>query len=65
MNVEVLYSYVIGSTWCFLVSWVVLLLAAYVVAFHQDWSWRRARLDGAEMGAASQRYTIHPMPDGH
>jgi hypothetical protein len=33
MDVERVYSYLIGSTWFFLGSWVVLLLTAGVVAF--------------------------------
>lgn len=33
MNVELVYSYLIDSTWFFLGSWVVLLLTAGVVAF--------------------------------
>jgi hypothetical protein len=33
MDVELVYSYVIDSTWFFLGSWVVLLLTAGVVAF--------------------------------
>jgi hypothetical protein len=33
MNVEMVYSYLIDSTWFFLGSWVVLLLTAGVVAF--------------------------------
>jgi hypothetical protein len=38
MNVDLVYSYIIDSTWFFLGSWVVLLLTAGVVAF-ADWSW--------------------------
>jgi hypothetical protein len=33
MDVELVYSYLIDSTWFFLGSWVVLLLTAGVVAF--------------------------------
>jgi len=33
VNVDVLYSYLIESTWFFLASWVGLLLTAGVVAF--------------------------------
>lgn len=33
MNVDLVYSYLIDSTWLFLGSWVVLLLTAGVVAF--------------------------------
>ena len=33
VNVEMVYSYLIDSTWLFLGSWVVLLLMAGVVAF--------------------------------
>lgn len=33
MNLDVVYSYIIDSTWFFLGGWVVLLLAAGVVAF--------------------------------
>jgi hypothetical protein len=33
MNVDVVYSYLIDSTWFFLGSWVLLLLTAGVVAF--------------------------------
>jgi hypothetical protein len=33
MNVDVVYSYLIDSTWFFLASWVVLLLTAGVIAF--------------------------------
>jgi hypothetical protein len=48
MNSDALYSYVIDSTWLFLGSWVALLLGAYVLAFRQDWRWRRTRLGTAE-----------------
>jgi hypothetical protein len=33
MNVELVYSYLMDSTWFFLGSWVGLLLTAGVVAF--------------------------------
>ncbi len=33
MDVDLLYSYLIDSTWFFLGSWVALLLTAGVVAF--------------------------------
>jgi hypothetical protein len=33
MNFDLVYTYLIDSTWFFLVSWVVLLLTAGVVAF--------------------------------
>ena len=33
MDVDLVYSYLIDSTWFFLGSWVVLLLMAGVVAF--------------------------------
>ena len=36
MDVDLVYSYVIDSTWFFLGSWVVLLLTAGVVAY-KDW----------------------------
>jgi hypothetical protein len=37
MDVDLLYSYLIDSTWFFLGSWVVTLLTAGAVAF-ADWS---------------------------
>jgi hypothetical protein len=40
MDVDLVYSYLIDSTWLFLGSWVVLLLSAGVVAF-AEWSWPR------------------------
>ena len=40
MNADLVYSYLIDSTWFFLGSWVVLLLTAGVVAF-ADGSWPR------------------------
>jgi len=33
MNVDLLYSYLIDSTWFFLASWIALLLMAGIVAF--------------------------------
>jgi hypothetical protein len=33
MDVDLVYSYLIDSTWFFLGSWVVLLLTAGIVAF--------------------------------
>ena len=33
MNVELVYTYLIDSTWFFLGSWVVLLLTAGVLVF--------------------------------
>jgi hypothetical protein len=33
MNVDLVYSYLIDSTWLFLGSWVVLLLTAGLLAF--------------------------------
>ena len=41
MNVDLVYSYLIDSTWLFLGSWVVLLLMAGAVAF-ADWSCPRS-----------------------
>jgi hypothetical protein len=41
MDVDLVYSYLIDSTWFFLGSWVVLLLTAGVVAFAD---WRRPRI---------------------
>ncbi len=38
MNFDVVYSWLIDSTWLFLGSWVVLLLAACVIAFRRDGS---------------------------
>jgi hypothetical protein len=40
MDVDLVYSYLIDSTWFFLGSWVVALLTAGAVAF-ADWSWPR------------------------
>ena len=40
MDVDLVYSYLINSTWLFLGSWVVLLLTAGVITF-TDWSWPR------------------------
>jgi hypothetical protein len=37
MDVDLVYSYLIDTTWLFLGSWVVLLLTAGVIAF-TDWS---------------------------
>ena len=36
MNLDFLYTCLLGFTWFFLGSWVVLLLAAGVVAFGRD-----------------------------
>jgi hypothetical protein len=36
MNIEAVSSYVIDTTWFFLGSWVVALLAASVAAFRGD-----------------------------
>jgi len=36
VNIDVIYSWLIDATWLFLGSWVVLLLAAYVVTFRHD-----------------------------
>jgi hypothetical protein len=33
MDIDLVYSYVIDSTWFFLGSWVVLLLTAGLIAF--------------------------------
>jgi hypothetical protein len=38
MNIDVLYSYLIHSSWFFLTGWVLLLLLAGAVAFRHDWS---------------------------
>jgi hypothetical protein len=37
MDLDFLYSCIIGSTWFFLAAWLLLLLAACMVAFRQDW----------------------------
>jgi len=37
MSFDALYSYLIEATWLFLGSWIVLLTAAYVIAFNSDW----------------------------
>jgi hypothetical protein len=36
MNFDVVYSYLIDSTWFFLGSWVILLITASLVAFRRD-----------------------------
>ncbi|MGA8153096.1 MAG: hypothetical protein WB952_19250 [Terriglobales bacterium] len=36
MNFDSLYAYLIDSTWFFLGSWVIMLVAASLVAFRQD-----------------------------
>lgn len=36
MNFDLLYSYLIISTWLFIAGWVGLLLAASVAAFGRD-----------------------------
>ena len=38
MSFDSLYSYLIDATWLFLGSWIVLLTAAYILAFNSDWS---------------------------
>jgi hypothetical protein len=38
MSFDTLYSCLIDATWLFLGSWIVLLTAAYIVAFNSDWS---------------------------
>jgi len=35
MNFELVYSYLIDSTWFFLGSWVIMLVAASLVAFRR------------------------------
>jgi hypothetical protein len=42
MDIDLVYSYLIDTTWLFLGSWVVLLLTAGVVAF-ADWSRPQSR----------------------
>lgn len=64
MSVENFYSYVMGSTWFFLIGWVILLLAAWLAVFRQDWS-ERAPLDKPELGRVGHPYAIHSMPRGH
>jgi len=36
MSLDVLYSYLIDSSWFFLGGWVVMLLVAYIAAFRRD-----------------------------
>lgn len=36
MNFELVYSFLIDATWFFLAGWIVILLAAYVMAFGRD-----------------------------
>jgi len=43
MPFDSLYSYLIDATWLFLGSWIVLLTAAYIVAFNGDWSERAGK----------------------
>jgi hypothetical protein len=38
MNLDFLYSCVMGSTWFFLSSWLLVLLGACVIAFRRDWT---------------------------
>ncbi len=35
---DVVYSYLITSSWVFLLGWIVLLLVACAIAFRHDWS---------------------------
>jgi hypothetical protein len=37
MSFDAIYSYLIGLTWFFLASWVLLLATAYIIAFNSDW----------------------------
>jgi len=64
MNVESFYSYVMSSTWFFLIGWVIVLLAACLAAFRQDWS-GRTPLEKPELGTAGPRYAVHSMSRGH
>jgi hypothetical protein len=41
MNVDLVYSYLIDSTWFFLSAWVLLLSTAAILAF-ADWRWMQA-----------------------
>lgn len=43
MSTDALYSYLIGVTWFFLASWVVLLTTACLIAFNGDWLERTTR----------------------
>jgi len=36
MNFDLVYSYLIDSTWFFLGSWVIMLVVASLVAFRRD-----------------------------
>lgn len=36
MNFDLLYSYLIDSTWFFLGSWVIMLVTASLMAFRRD-----------------------------
>jgi hypothetical protein len=36
MSLDVLFSYLIDSSWFFLGSWVAVLLVAYIAAFRRD-----------------------------
>jgi len=64
MSIESFYSYVLGSTWFFLVGWVILLLAACLAAFRHNSS-GGTPLDKPQLHTAGQRYAIPPMPRGH
>lgn len=44
MSFDAMYSYLIGLTWFFLGSWVVLLATAYIMAFNGDWSQESPRI---------------------
>jgi hypothetical protein len=37
MSFDAMYSYLIDLAWFFLGGWVVLLAAAYIMAFSSDW----------------------------
>jgi hypothetical protein len=36
MNGDVIYSYLVNSSWLFLAGWILLLLFAFVAVFHQE-----------------------------
>jgi len=57
MNAEVLYAFLMGTGWFFLVGWLLALVIAYAKAFQRDGThgWSNASIGSAELSGITPR----------
>jgi hypothetical protein len=57
MNTEMLYAFLMGTGWFFLLGWLLALVVAYAKAFQKDSAngWSNASIRGAGLSGVTPR----------